>query len=164
MGIRSLAAGVGCLAALANTGAKGELSVEFLLAPHGYVDAGTYGRDTKRHLAVIEDHLARLATRCLAQGESLNIRVLSLDLAGRHEWWHGPTFDLRVMRDITWPRMELDYIWRDPAGNLLGEGRELVADMNYLWRSPYASRNDELPYEKSMLSEWFERRFCRPRP
>lgn len=43
-----------------------------------------------------------LGSRCLAADQTLDIRVLDIDLAGHHEWWHRN--DLRVMRDVTWSR------------------------------------------------------------
>ena len=52
----------------------------------------------------------------------------------------------------------------DAAGAVLAEGRERVADMNYLLhsaRAPYEA--DVLPYEKRMVEDWVERRFCRGR-
>jgi len=89
------------------------------------------------------------------------LKILDVDLAGRSEWWHRSAYDVRVMRDITWARIEFEFIWRDAQGALLGEGRERVADMSYLWRSAYLRHDpDQLPYEKAMLGDWFERRFC----
>jgi hypothetical protein len=61
--------------------------------------------------------------------------------------------------------LEIDHVRRDAACKPLGQGRERVADMNYLWRSAYLRRDgDALPYEKAMLRDWFERQFCRGRP
>ena len=66
------------------------------------------------------------------------------------------------MREITWPRLDLAYVWRNADGNILGEGREQVKDMSYLWRSAFVRNDtDYLPYEKAMLRDWFELRFCR---
>lgn len=162
MGVRSVAAGLGLLAALVWGGLADAAVIVQFMAPERYTDAGAYGRDTERHLAVLERHMVKLGTQCLRKGESLELRVLDVDLAGRQEWWRGPAYDLRVTREITWPRIELEYVWRDAAGAVLGQGRERVADMSYLWRSGYVRHDsDELPCEKAMLGDWFERRFCR---
>ena len=137
------------------------VSVVFV-EPDRYTDAGVYGAERERNLRTLEHHFQRQGERCLAQGESLELKVFDVDLAGREEWWQRGSYNLRVMRDITWPRLDLAYIWRNAAGKILGEGREQVSDMSYLWRSAFV-RNDSagLPYEKAMLRDWFGQRFCR---
>lgn len=144
--------------------AQGATTVHFV-DPQRYVDAGEREYDSARNLATLERQLVQLGNACLGADETLELRVLDVDLAGREEWWQGPSYDLRVMRDITWPRIELEYVWSDAAGALLGTGRERISDMNYLSRSAYvrSRSSDSLPYEKAMLSEWFDRRFCNRR-
>lgn len=131
------------------------------VAPQDYVDAGGYGVERERNLSALERHFVQLGARCLPADQTLELRVLDVDLAGREEWWHRAAYDVRVMRDITWPRLELEYVWRDAAGAVLGEGRERVADMSYLWRNAWVRDDpDPLPYEKAMLRDWFAARFC----
>lgn len=165
MGTRSLVAGMGLFIALApGLAARAEVTVQFE-EPQRYTDGGEGGYGAEdRTLRTLERYLKTLGGRCLGEGEALELRILDVDLAGRHEWWQYSGYDVRVMRDITWPRLELEYVWRDRAGQVLGEARERVSDMNYLWRSPYMRYDsDPLPYEKAMLRDWFERRFCRSR-
>jgi hypothetical protein len=111
-----------------------EVTVRFV-EPERYVDSSHFGRDRERNLRVLQGHLEQLGARCLADGETLAIEVLDVDLAGRNEWWHRAGHDLRVMRTITWPRLDVGYVWRDATGTVLQEGRERVTDMNYLQRS-----------------------------
>jgi hypothetical protein len=159
---RSLVAGLGLLIFLAPASPlRAEVSVKFV-EPRQFTDTGAYGYDSEHNLRALERHLKTLGGRCLKAGETLEVQVFDVDLAGRNEWWHSGAYDLRVMREITWPRVELGYLRRDAAGAVLAEGREQVADMNYLWRSAYVRHDrDALPYEKAMLRDWFERRFCR---
>lgn len=155
------AAGFGLLLGLAPV--QAEVSVAFV-EPERYTDLGNYGYDHERNLRTLEHHLKTQGGRCLQQGQTLALKVFDVDLAGHYEWWHRSGYQLRVMRDITWPRLDLQYAWRDAEGNVLGQGRERVSDMSYLWRSAYVrSDRDELPYEKMMLRDWFERRLCRDR-
>lgn len=144
---------------VAGTPALADVAVHFV-EPQRYSDAGRYGVEQERNLRALERHFATLGERCLRAGETLELRVLDVDLAGRHEWWHRSAYDVRVMRDITWPRLELEYLWRDANGAVLGDRRERVVDMSYLWHG--AARHDAtpLPYERAMLRDWFERRFC----
>lgn len=165
MGTRSFVAGLGLLMVLAPAlAARAEVTVQFV-DPQRYTDAGEGGYGAERSaLRALERHLKTLGGRCLQQGETLELRILDVDLAGRYEWWRSGGYDARVMRDITWPRIDLEYVWRDQAGKLLGQAHERVSDMNYLWRSPYVRYDSEpLPYERAMLRDWFERRFCRGR-
>lgn len=165
MGIRSLVAGAGlCIAVTPVLAAGPDVTVQFV-EPQRYTDGGESGYGAEgRSLRTLERHLKKLGGRCLREGERLELRILDVDLAGRYEWWRSGGYDVRVMRDITWPRLELEYVWRTGDGQVLGQARERVSDMNYLWRSPYVRYESEsLPYEKAMLGDWFERRFCRGR-
>lgn len=154
------AAGFGLLLLLVAPAAPAEVTVSFV-EPQRYIDAGSYGDDAERNLGALRRHLETQGERCLGAGERLELTVFDVDLAGRNEWWHRGAYDLRVMREITWPRLDLAWVWRDAAGEVLGEGRERVADPTYLWRSSYVRNDtDALPYEKAMLREWFDRRFC----
>lgn len=162
MRTRFFVLGLGLLVTLAS--ARAAVTVEFV-APQHYRDASStgYAADSAI-LGALAQHFEALGEGCLRAGESLEIRVLDLDLAGQQEWWHRASSTLRVMRDITWPRLTLDYVWRDPSGQLLGEAQgETVADMDYLRHSAYARSGEALFYEKRMLQAWFEPRFCRPR-
>ena len=159
---RSLALQLGLLVVLTSgMQAWAAVSVTFV-EPERYTDAGVYGAERERNLQTLEQHFRQQGERCLAQGESLELKVFDVDLAGHEEWWQRGSYNLRVMRDITWPRLDLAYVWRDADSKVLGEGRERVSDMSYLWRSAFV-RNDTayLPYEKAMLRDWFGQRFCR---
>lgn len=158
------AAVVMIVAAAAQLPARAEVGVDFV-DPQHYTDVGE-----PRYLAgagslgVLRKQIEGFAARCLRDGERVDIRILDVDLAGQDEWWHRAGYGPRVMREITWPRIELEYTWRDAAGRVLGEARERVADMNYLRRSAYV-RGDAaaLGYERHMLRDWFDSRFCRYR-
>lgn len=141
--------------------ARSEVGVTFV-DPQHYTDAGGYGVELDRNLRTLERHVRTAAGRCIAADHTLDVRIVDVDLAGRDEWWHRGAYGVRVMRTITWPRIELEFVWRDAQGALLDEGRERVADLDYLSRSAWVRHDSErLPYEKAMLRDWFERRFCR---
>lgn len=141
--------------------ARAEVTVN-VTEPDRFTDAGFNPLDRQRNMQTLEKHLKSEGARCLRDGEQLDLDVFNVDLAGYNEWWHRPGDDLRVMRDVTWPRIELGYVWRDAGGGVLGEGRERIADMNYLLHSREANNAlDRLPYEKIMLHDWFEQKLCR---
>lgn len=138
-----------------------EVRVQFV-EPQHYIYAGRYGYDEERALKSIEGQLQALGKRCLAADQTLEIRIHNIDLAGQHEWWRPRGYDVRIMRGVTWPRMDLQYVWKDAGGAVLAQGHERVSDMEYLSRSACVrSDPDPLVYDKAMLTDWFERRFCR---
>jgi hypothetical protein len=145
-----------------NTSA-GEAHIQFV-NPQNYTDASIDGmyRPDPRVLEVIEQHLQGLATRCLLPGQTLNIQVFDIDLAGQYEWWQrAGGHNVRVMRDTTWPRIDLAYTLHASDGNTT-EVREQVKDMVYLKGSSFVRTNSApLPYERAMLDHWFEKWFCR---
>lgn len=153
----------GAALALTAVPAAGKLKVRFI-HPERFTDArlnASYGADA-RVLRLIEQHLQDLADRCLDPDQELAIQVLDIDLAGRQEWWaYSGARDLRVMREITWPRIEITYSLRRNKDDVV-EAKERISDVNYLLNSSSA-RSDSmpLPYERAMLTKWFERRFCR---
>jgi hypothetical protein len=160
MSTRSLVAGLAFIPMACSSLANGATTVHFV-EPERYADGGR-AYDSARNLAALERHLVKLGDECLNADENLELRVLDVDLAGRGEWWHGPSYELRVMREITWPRIDVEYVWSDAYGGLLGQGWERITDMDYLSRSRFvrSRHSDRLSYEKAMLSDWFDRRFC----
>lgn len=158
MGTRTMAVAWSLLAALAPGVATAGVTVQFV-APERYTDAGDGYRDSQYTLKTLAAYLQAQGTRCLRPGETLALSVYDVDLAGRMEWWRRGGSDVRVLREISWPRMEVGYVLRDGSGTALREARERVADMNYLLHSIRAG-TDSLPYEKAMLRGWMERRFC----
>ncbi|WP_225984917.1 DUF3016 domain-containing protein [Noviherbaspirillum aerium] len=111
-------------------------------------------------LATLERHLQQLGSRCLHQGHSLEIRIHDIDLAGQVEWWQGPSRQNRTMREITWPRIMLTYVLQRD-GHAAAETQEDIRDIEYLLRSHHLrGESTPLPYERAMLTRWFEQRFC----
>ncbi|MGJ7507370.1 DUF3016 domain-containing protein [Variovorax sp. GT1P44] len=142
-----------------------DLSVVFV-HPEKYTDAvyaHPYGDAAERDVVLrdVERHFMRLADRGLAAGDSLRIEVLDIDLAGWFEPWRFRGYDnVRILRDITWPRFKLRYtLTRD--GQPVASAEEQVLALNYLMTvNPY-SPEDRLRYEKAMLDDWFDQRIVR---
>jgi tricorn protease len=117
--------------------------------------------DRDRNLERLQSFLVAAAEPCLDADEGLAFSVLDVDLAGRYEWWHHPS-GVRIMRDIDWPRMKVEYRHVDADGETIAEGREWVSDMDYLRRGtrrPTDRRS--LRYERSMIERWVKQTFCR---
>jgi hypothetical protein len=125
---------------------------------------GGYGEKARAPaLDGIRQHFERLSQRYLKHDQTLTIEVLDLDLAGRFEPWHANAYDVRYMRDITWPRMTLRYTLVQ-NGLTLAQGEETISDMSYLMDASARLSSDSLRYEKTMLDSWFRKRIVRNLP
>jgi hypothetical protein len=119
-------------------------------------------RERAEVLREIEAHLQSLAKRHLRSGQTLVVDVRDIDLAGHLEPFWRAAGEIRVLRAVTWPAIELRYRLTEGAVTL-AEGDERIADLNYQWRTGAYFHGDRLRYEKAMLDDWFERRFVRQR-
>lgn len=142
--------------------ASAAVEVSFL-APERFVDAGRYpgerakpGGGALRELAL---HLERLGETRLPADRTLKVEVLNVDLAGRFEPWRATAYDVRIMREATWPRVALRYVL-EQDGRELARGEETLSDLNYLDRPAGRLARDPLRFEKAMLDDWFCARFA----
>jgi len=149
------------LAAALPAAAAGTATVTFT-DPDRYTDAGfsrehPSGRELGALRRDLEKHFQELAKRYLADGESVAIEVLDIDLAGRFEP-AARIHDVRIVRDIDWPRFRLRYtLSRDGVADPSVEER--VSDRSFLMSINAYGGGDRLRYEKGMLDDWFRQRF-----
>lgn len=95
----------------------------------------------------------------LPKGYKLQVDITDVDLAGdvRPSLGAGHS-DLRIMRDIFFPKMEFSYTLKDATGEMVSKGDEVIKDMNYLFHVDTRSRSHNLKswhYEKRMIKKWF---------
>ncbi|MGE0447395.1 MAG: DUF3016 domain-containing protein [Vicinamibacterales bacterium] len=110
-------------------------------------------------LKQLRAHLEALGARYLRDGQVLKVEVLDIDLAGRYEPWRATAYDVRFLRDVTWPRIKLRYAL-ESGGAAVAQGEETLADLGYLSHPEVRLASDRLGYEKRMLDEWFRARFA----
>lgn len=142
------------------------VGVEFV-DPDNFTDAGiSHGiriNDPQDVMRQMTAHLHKLGQRCLPAGAHLQLRVRDIRLAGEAEWWHrsGMNQEIRVMRDSTWPAMDIDFVLTDAMGAVLKQGKDHLSDPAYLQNAQIAgSAMDEFPYESHMIAKWYEKTFC----
>ena len=63
----------------------------------------------------LTQYLQKLGQRYLQPGQQLVIDIRDIDLAGRFEPWHSRAYDVRFMREITWPTIDLSYTLNQPG-------------------------------------------------
>lgn len=102
--------------------------------------------------------LEKLASRYLPAGQTLQIDIRDIDLAGRYEPWQPNAYSVRFMRDITWPSIDLHYVLLQD-GQVLRQADARVDDKFYLQRPGRQTSSDRLFTEKAMLDEWFRKTF-----
>jgi len=114
-------------------------------------------KDWEKALA---DHIAYRADRVLPPGEQLQVTIDDVKLAGAFEPWRSPDAqDIRFLKDIYPPRMDLHYKLIDADGRVIREGTGKLRDMAYLQHTTPTS-TDQLRYDKRMIDDWMRREFA----
>lgn len=114
-------------------------------------------------LKQLEEHIVAKGNE-LPEGQLLEITVSDLDLAGQ-VWPSGfvgignAGGDVRLIKDVDIPRMELSYLLKDQGGQVLKSETVKIKDMSFMQNSSLRYRNDRLRYEKKMFDDWFRRTF-----
>jgi Protein of unknown function (DUF3016) len=105
-------------------------------------------------LGDIKEYIVDRATSYLQKGMKLEVKFTDIDLAGDYEPQLGPRFsDVRIMKDIYPPRLDLEFRITDADGKVLSEGKRKLTDLDYL-RRVILPDNDPLRYEKDILKDW----------
>lgn len=152
--IRVLAGASLLLMTLGMAQAAGKADVRWI-DPDTFSDAGRSVADRDHVMQALDAHFTRLA-RQLPDGQTLKLEVTDLDLAG--ELLPASGRDLRVLRgQADWPKMRLRYTLQS-EGRALKGGEVRLSDMNYT----FATRHDELGYEKRMIERWFKSEIMAP--
>ncbi len=140
----------------------GDVEVNWL-EPEHFADIGA-SNDTRQHyqdqvLTDLEAHFKQ-AGKNLPEDQTLVVNVTDLDLAGYLEYFHPSyPFGLRVVRDIDYPRITLDYELKAADGSTLATGSEKLKDMGFHYSSVNIRYAEPLDYEKRMIDRWISERF-----
>lgn len=122
------------------------------------IHSGNEGRKhfRERTFKSFEKHFAKLAED-LPKGQTLKVNVTDVDLAG--DTRSGGINQLRIIKDIYFPRMNFSYELTDTDGSIITSGEIILKDMNFMMGSNSKYRNKSLSYEKAMLDDWFAKTF-----
>ena len=131
--------------------------------PETFTDVrdGSLGSDRARDatLAELKDYIVRGARRYLAPGQVLAVTVTNVDLAGEFEPWRGAMFnDVRIVKEIYAPRIDLAVRLTDADGRILREGKRELRDPSFMMNLTIDPR-DPLRFEKILLADWLWREF-----
>ena len=136
------------------------VEVEFV-KPESFSDAGrTYvPKERDDNLEMLKRHIVKQAGSRLADDQTLVIRVTDVDLAG--DFPRRGVNDIRIVREIYPPRIDLDFRLTGADGKVVKEGKRNLRD-NAFMMSTTRYLNDDLRFEKALLDDWLDEDFGRP--
>ena len=107
-----------------------------------------------KDLGAVFDDMAKQ----LPDGVLWDITVTDVDLAGDVRPMMRPGMnDIRIVKEVYWPRMTIQYKMTDASGKMLAEGKEDIKDMNFMMSSIGLSGDSSFQYEERMLRDWFKK-------
>lgn len=111
-------------------------------------------------LDTLARHIQQRAGAALPDGQHLSIVVTDVDRAGDYEPWHGgQSADVRIVRDIYPPSIDLNFTLLAADGTILRTGQSRLHDPAFMMRiNPYV--DDPLRYEKSLVDGWVSSSFA----
>ncbi|WP_313645348.1 DUF3016 domain-containing protein [Stenotrophomonas sp.] len=106
----------------------------------------------------LAEHLRKQADKQLPEGQKLDVTITDIKRAGDYEPWWGPRMDdVRIMRDIYPPRINLQFTLTDANGQVIDQGERKLSDTSYLFNSSFPNDTDPLRYEKRLINDWLRR-------
>ncbi len=112
------------------------------------------GRD--EYLSNLKEHIESKVDKYIPAGQHLALRITDVDMAGDFEPQRGPRFDdVRIIKDIYPPRVNLEFKLTDANGKVLKEGERKISDINFMATINNYFPDDTLRYEKQLLDDWF---------
>jgi hypothetical protein len=115
------------------------------------------GRDAI--LGQIRDYLVTRSKLYVPDGQKLTVTITDVKLAGDFEPARNPRLDdVRIIRDIYPPRIELAFKLTDADGNELAHGTRNLTDVMFMQKL-LMNPNDSLRYEKELLDDWMRTEF-----
>lgn len=154
----------GCAAMHGTDAAESRIKVDWS-DPEAFADvrenpgAGVGRQRAGEWLPLLARHLRSRADSILPPGQHLDVTFTDIKRAGSYEPWRGPQWnDVRVIKEIYPPRIELRFRLTDAGGATLSEGERKLTDPSFLSRGTI-NNDDPLRYEKRMLDDWLRREF-----
>lgn len=110
------------------------------------------------YLKTLRSYMEDRAGKMLPPGEHLNIVVTDIDRAGNFEPWRSyPMRDVRIVKDIYPPCIDLHFQLLDANGKVIREGTRKLRDPGFMYDGIATSGNDSLRYEKGLIDRWLRK-------
>lgn len=130
--------------------------------PEKYTDIRSGNQSQKSMLKSIDTSFSKefseLAKK-LPANYHMAVTVTNLDLAGEVDPIPSRMMDqIRVLKDLYYPKMTFDYQIHNAAGVAVLEGKDVtLKDMQYLSGTRSTQSSDSFYYERKMIREWFNK-------
>lgn len=112
-------------------------------------------------LGQIRDYVVNRANAYLPAGQKLTVTFTDIDLAGDFEPWRGSDgMDIRIVKDIYPPKMDLEFKLTGADGAVIKEGKRQLRDLMFMSKITL-NRNDSLHSDKALLDDWMRSEFPR---
>lgn len=115
--------------------------------------------DTEKAIERLARWLQRQAERRVPAGQRLEITLRDVDLAGDYEVSGRLGQDVRVIRELYPPRIELDYRLSEADGKVLQQGQADLRDTAFLLSG--VTDDEPLRHEQRLLGNWLRALFPR---
>ncbi|OBP16161.1 hypothetical protein A5320_01710 [Rheinheimera sp. SA_1] len=112
----------------------------------------------ERVMKAFDKILGDLAEK-LPPGYSMEISVKDIDLAGDvNPMYRIDNTDIRVIKDIYFPRIKLDYVLFDQNKQPIRQESDVkIKDMGFMTSNHIGYQSREFAYEHEMLKKWFNK-------
>lgn len=152
-----LIAGLGSSFIASAQGDRPAVEVEFQ-QPDEFTDLTSEWLDDRADPGYLEElrrHIERTASNRLAPGQRLRVTITDIDMAGDFEPERGAqNQDVRIVKSIYPPRIDLTFTLTDAVGNVLEQGERKLRDQAFDWNIRPTMRNDPLRHEKTLLDDF----------
>ena len=160
------AAAMGGLRAADNSNSNSSRVDVVFSHPDKFTDAARAQRGSDfgldQNLAEIRHFVVSRAESMIPQGDKLTVTFTDIDLAGEYEPWRTPGRggDVRIVKDIYTPKMDLSFKLTDENGNVIKQGTRHLTNMTFMMDIlPPDLRNEPLAYDKELLLNWLHNDF-----
>lgn len=152
-----------CQTAPETTAAKRPTVIVKFDKPEDFADFKDSIMSTPKGIEHYEDifttAIQRRAAKVLPADRTLEITFTDVDLAGDYLPSMPLGRDIRVIKNLYFPRCDLHFTLKDAEGKVLKEGDRHLKDFDFLYRVGI-NRGDELYYDTKLLDEWLESEFA----
>ena len=107
------------------------------------------------YLSELQRHIEQRGASRIPAGHTLAVTITDVDMAGQFEPERGAQFtDVRMVRSIYPPRIDLNYRLTDQNGAVVSEGERQLRNQSFEWTASPVDQHDPLRYEKALIDDF----------
>jgi len=115
-------------------------------------------RASNDYLTTLKAYIEKRGAKMLQPGQHLDVVVTDIDRAGSFEPWRGGEMrEVRIIKDIYPPRIDLRFKLTGADGKVIREGNRKLRDPGFLTSNTAPTSTDSLRYEKQLIDRWLRK-------